>query len=42
MPTGQSQRQVQGLKMPHPQSVRMFSHPWDGLAEGDSLGWLDG
>jgi hypothetical protein len=28
--------------MPHPQSVRMFSHPWLGLAEGDSEGWDDG
>eukprot|EP00584_Thalassiosira_punctigera_P022161 CAMPEP_0172557072 /NCGR_PEP_ID=MMETSP1067-20121228/71258_1 /TAXON_ID=265564 ORGANISM="Thalassiosira punctigera, Strain Tpunct2005C2" /NCGR_SAMPLE_ID=MMETSP1067 /ASSEMBLY_ACC=CAM_ASM_000444 /LENGTH=49 /DNA_ID= /DNA_START= /DNA_END= /DNA_ORIENTATION= len=28
--------------MPHPQSVLVFSHPWDGLVEGDMLGWLDG
>ena len=28
--------------MPHPQSVRMFSQPWEGFADGDSDGWLEG
>ena len=38
MPTGQSHWHVHGLKMPHPQSVLVFSQPWLGLAEGLSLG----
>ena len=42
MPTGQSHWHVQGLKMPQPQSPRMFSQPWLGLDEGDSDGIDEG
>ena len=42
MPAGQSHWHVQGLKMPQPQSVRMLSHPCEGLADGVSEGWLLG